>query len=147
MGELARATAIEWVPVARQKHTDLGFEAPDADVTMRGDRLLVHELIANLIDNAIRYSPASARVTVRVSREQGRARLEVEDNGPGIPAAERDRVFERFYRGMNAAADGSGLGLAIARDVCTAHGAEIELSEPEGASGLRVVVRFASGSA
>jgi two-component system sensor histidine kinase TctE len=70
LGELSRATAIEWVPVARQKHTDLGFEAPDAAVTMRGDRLLVHELIANLIDNAIRYSPASARVTVRVAREE-----------------------------------------------------------------------------
>jgi two-component system sensor histidine kinase TctE len=145
--ELARATAIEWVPVARKKHIDLGFEGPDAGITVHGDKLLLHELIANLIDNAIRYSPPAARVTVRVAQSGEGVQLEVEDNGPGIPVSERERVFERFYRGVNADADGSGLGLAIARDVCTAHGAAIQLSEPEGGKGLLMGVRFAANAA
>lgn len=145
--ELARATAIEWVPVAREKQIDLGFEGPHGGITVHGDKLLLHELIANLIDNAIRYGPLGAHVTVRIARQGDRVTLEVEDNGPGIPPAERERVFERFYRGTDAMADGSGLGLAIVRDVCTAHGATIELAEPAGGRGLRVVVRFAADPA
>jgi signal transduction histidine kinase len=98
-------------------------------------------LLANLVDNALRYTPAGGRVQVRVARDGDRARVEVADTGPGIPAEERERVFDRFYRGRNAPAGGSGLGLAIVRQVATLHGGEIELDEgPSG--GLTVSARF-----
>jgi two-component system sensor histidine kinase TctE len=103
---------------------------------------LLRELIANLVDNAVRYTPPHGIVTVSVGNGADGAWLEVEDNGPGIPHEERHRVFDRFYRVLGASADGSGLGLAIVREICRSHGAEIELCDPAGGIGLRVRVRF-----
>ena len=140
--ELARSTTAELVPFARARRIDLGFEADASSATVTGNRLLLHELIVNLTDNAIRYTPAEGRITVRVGRASSAVVLEVEDDGPGIPAAERDKVFERFYRGSAAADQGSGLGLAIVQDICRAHGARIELADPPGGKGLRVIVTF-----
>jgi signal transduction histidine kinase len=92
------------------------------------------------VDNAVRYTPPGGQVTVTVRGTT----LEVEDTGPGIPADERDRVLDRFYRVPGSSAEGSGLGLAIVRQVAQAHGAELSLSEADGGRGLRVRVRFRS---
>lgn len=100
-------------------------------------------LARNLADNAVRYAPEGARVQVRVAREAGAAVLTVDDSGPGIPAAERERVFDRFWRREASAAttSGSGLGMAIVKSVAERHGAQLSLQDsPLG--GLRVVVRF-----
>ena len=159
---LARVTTTELVPAARQKQIDLGFEG-GGECVVTGNRLLLHELIVNLVDNSIRYTPAAGRITVRVRREATGdsvgtdARpdrpaatkavvLEVEDNGPGIPPEERERVFDRFYRGSTATSHGSGLGLAIVKDICRTHAARIELTSPAGGTGLRVVVTFEARS-
>ncbi|MGH6623689.1 MAG: sensor histidine kinase, partial [Burkholderiaceae bacterium] len=101
-------------------------------------------LINNLIDNAIRYTPSGGSVAAS-TRAAGNAidevTLEVADSGPGVAADQRERVFERFYRGTVAAGDGSGLGLAIARRIVEMHGGHIELGENPG-GGLLVRVRF-----
>jgi two-component system sensor histidine kinase TctE len=144
LDELARATTTELVAFARQKRIDLGFEGGGGRCNVQGNRVLLHELIVNLVDNAIRYTPSGGRVTVRVTRDR-QVLLEVEDNGPGIPAAERERVFERFYRGSTtsvAGPSGSGRGLAIVSVICGSHGARIELTDASADGGLRVRVTF-----
>ncbi|MDX1654579.1 MAG: sensor histidine kinase [Candidatus Competibacteraceae bacterium] len=105
------------------------------------DALLLGELLSNLLDNALRYSPDGTRVTVRLWRDQEGPCLEVEDSGPGIPEGERQRVFERFYRVPGSGAEGSGLGLAIVSMIAEGHGGRVALGDGE-AGGLRVTVRF-----
>jgi two-component system OmpR family sensor kinase/two-component system sensor histidine kinase QseC len=110
---------------------------------VRGDPAALALLVRNLADNAVRYSPPGAAVEVAVLQEAGDAVLQVDDAGPGIPPAERDRVFDRFYRRDPGADTGSGLGLAIVRSIADRHGAAVTLGEsPLG--GLRVTVRFAA---
>lgn len=153
MTELARQTALDHVRAARKKAMDLSFEAPcpDAAARVMGNELLLRELIANLIDNAILYGEERGSVTVRVGvQADAGVTLEVEDDGPGIPADERDKVFERFYRSPAAAAArraGSGLGLSIVRDIGTAHGAKVALLTPHSGVGLCVRVTMASAAA
>jgi two-component system sensor histidine kinase TctE len=90
---------------------------------------MLREMLSNLIDNAIRYTPSDHSITVKVSmnEQQALAIIEVEDNGPGIPVAEREHVFERFYRILGSNVQGSGLGLAIVREIAQQHGAQIEI--------------------
>ena len=111
-----------------------------------GDRAALRTVIENLVDNAIRYgrpaSDAAAVVSVRTYRGGDRAMVEVEDAGPGIPAADRTRVFDRFYRGEGAAEGGSGLGLAIVRRIAERHGATVELLEGPGGRGLLARLAF-----
>jgi Signal transduction histidine kinase len=148
LAALAHSIAHEWVGEARRKQINLGFEGSEKGVTVRGNELLLGELVSNLLDNAIRYSSAGAAVTLRVREEDAAVVLEVEDNGPGIPEAERVHVFDRFYRASGAPGDGSGLGLAIAREICRSHDAVIELESGRGGKGLLARVRFhAAGSA
>ncbi len=93
---------------------------------------MLREMLSNLIDNAIRYTPPGGRITVRVRSETTDTRhfvLEVEDTGLGIPAAERERVLERFYRILGREGDGSGLGLAIVREIVTMHGGTLNISD------------------
>lgn len=143
LAALARQVCLEWSPEAVRHEVDLAFEGGAARV--RGDPVLLRELVANLVDNALRYAADGAAVTVRVAGGE-RPALEVEDCGPGIPEALRRRVFERFYRVPGQAAPGTGLGLAIVREIARAHGAAVELGDarPPGSvpPGLRVVVRF-----
>jgi two-component system OmpR family sensor kinase len=115
-----------------------------ADV--QGNRAALRTLIENLVENALRHSPAGGRVDVSVHELGGMAVLEVSDTGPGIPASERERVFERFYRPAGTTAPGSGLGLSIVRNVANAHGAKVELLDAEG-GGLLVRVTFRSTAA
>ncbi|PWF54749.1 sensor histidine kinase [Massilia glaciei] len=134
--DVARQAVQDWVPASFANRIDLGFEQPELPVRIEGNALMLREMLSNLIDNALRYTPAGASVTVRVLAEPGQAVLEVEDTGPGIAPAERAQVFERFYRILDGGAPGSGLGLAIVREIAQQHGAEVELSDnPRGAAG------------
>ena len=103
-------------------------------------------LVRNLVDNAARYSPPGSRVEVAVDADANAVSLTVDDAGPGIPEAERQRVFDRFYRRAEGGESGSGLGLAIVQSVATSHGATVALDRsPRG--GLRAVVRFVAAPA
>jgi two-component system sensor histidine kinase TctE len=124
---LARSVVQDWVQASFTHEIDLGYEDPDGQVEILGDGMMLRELLSNLIDNALRYTPAGGSVTVRVRSDAGQALLEVEDTGPGIAPGERPRVFERFYRILGSSASGSGLGLAIVREIARQHGAEIEI--------------------
>jgi two-component system sensor histidine kinase TctE len=108
---------------------------------VKGDEAALRDLIDNLIDNATRYTPSGGHVTVRTGYRHG-AWLEVEDNGPGIPAEQRERVFERFHRLGGSGQSGSGLGLAIVREVALLHGARIEILDPPAGHGALFQVRF-----
>ena len=127
LAELARDTVQDWVPASFSHRIDLGFEQAGQRCEISGDPLMLRELLGNLIDNALRYTPAGGSVTVRVRANDAHAVLEVEDTGPGIPPAERGHVFERFYRILGSNVDGSGLGLAIVREIARQHGAEIDV--------------------
>jgi two-component system sensor histidine kinase TctE len=124
---LARETVQDWVPTSFANRIDLGFEQPAGALEIEGDPLMLREMLSNLIDNALRYTPPGGSVTVRVVAAPGQAVLEVEDTGPGIAPDERAHVFERFYRVLGSAIPGSGLGLAIVREIAHQHGAELEL--------------------
>ena len=136
---LVEEGADEWVRRSLARNIDLGFELEDASVN--GDPFLLREVLANLVDNALEYAPAAGRVTVRVARRPGgEVALEVEDDGPGIPPAERARVLERFYRVPGTAGTGSGLGLAIVREIVQGQAGRLEIGEGEFGRGCRVTV-------
>jgi two-component system sensor histidine kinase TctE len=124
-------TVRDFVPKAMEKRIDLGYEGPDATagVRLHGQPVLVREMVRNLVDNALQYTPAGGTVTARVVADPfGQVVvLQVEDNGPGIAEAERELVFQPFYRPADTVIDGSGLGLAIVREVADQHGAEISV--------------------
>ena len=135
----------EWVPAAITRQIDLGMDAAEDSapaLTVQGDPFLLREMLGNLIDNALRYTPAHGRVTVRTHAEQNRICLEVEDSGRGIPPDERDRIFERFYRIPDESADGCGLGLAIVKEIANGHHARITVSEGTAGHGTRMTVSF-----
>jgi two-component system OmpR family sensor kinase len=143
---LAREAVAELVPLADARQVDLGL-SDAAAVAVTGDEAALRVLVRNLVDNAVRYTPAGGRVDVAVVDDTHGVQLLVTDTGPGIPQAERERVFDRFYRPPGTEGVGSGLGLAIVRAVAQAHGAEVRLEEGPGASGLRAAVRFAERAA
>lgn len=154
LAELARHVVAECAPIAGARRVDLGLVQGDeaaAAPIVNGDAAGLRMLLANLVDNAVRYVPEGGQVDIAVRRDGGEVVLEVRDDGPGIPVAERARVFDRFYRVPRpgaADAPGSGLGLAIARRVAERHDAAITLAPgiagPAG-EGLTVTVRFATG--
>jgi two-component system, OmpR family, sensor histidine kinase TctE len=137
--ELARETTTDWVPRALTRNVDLGFEGQPGAAQIEGDSFLLREMLNNLLDNAIRYTHPGGRITVRVNTVEGQLTLSVEDNGPGVPEADRERVFERFYRVLGTGAEGCGLGLAIVREIALRHRAEVSLSAR--ADGTGTIVR------
>ena len=137
---VARFAGEDWVSSALERGIDFGFVAPATPVMIRGHQGLLGELISNLIDNALRYCPRGSKVTLAVSATPA-PRLSVEDDGPGIPEENRERVFERFYRG-GASGEGCGLGLAIVREIATAHGAVAQVSSGHEGQGVCFEVRF-----
>jgi len=141
LAELARTVTAECAPLAEAKGLDLGVTRANA-VTVRGDREGLHTLLANLVDNAVRYTPAGGRIDVSAYPETGQAVLEVVDTGPGIPREERERVFDRFYRRAANEMPGSGLGLAIVKNVADRHRARIVLEDGPNGVGLAVRVLF-----
>jgi two-component system sensor histidine kinase TctE len=136
---IADAAVQAWVPRAIARNVDLGFVLDNAPV--QGNPLLMAELLNNLIDNAIRYTPAGGTVTVRSGVEQGRAYLSVEDNGAGIPEHARDKVFERFFRVEGTPGDGAGLGLAIVKEVADRHHGALNV-RTAGVSGTLITATF-----
>jgi two-component system, OmpR family, sensor histidine kinase TctE len=140
LARLATETVRDFVPRALEKRIDLGYEGPErgsetgsetTGLQVLGHALLLRELIRNLVDNALQYTPAGGTVTVRLVDDPfGQVVvLQVEDSGPGIPVAEREQVFQPFYRALGTNVDGSGLGLAIVREIALQHGAELSLED------------------
>ena len=135
INELAKKITREFVPVALEKNIDLGFEG-SGELSLNVDKLLISEVLKNLIDNAIGYSPADTAITVRVYSYEQEIVIEVEDQGRGIPESEIDRVFERFYRTSGTQVDGCGLGLAIVKDIVESHRGKIDLINRPDNKGL-----------
>lgn len=136
----ARASGAEWVPKVRAAQVDMDLSAPDFPVWIDADPLLLDELLGNLIDNALRYGRPGGRITLTIGANP--PALTVEDDGPGIPLEERERVFEAFYRLPGSVPGGSGLGLAIVREIAGAHGAWWQLSGRPEYPGTRLSVVF-----
>jgi two-component system, OmpR family, sensor histidine kinase TctE len=142
--ELARAATADHVPGAAEAGIDLGFEGEDGILVMV-EPLLIGEMLKNLLGNALLYAGKGSEVTVRVERGDGAACLEIEDDGPGIPAERRAIVLRRFERGAAekpATASGTGLGLPIVEEITRLHGATMELADGRAGKGLKVVIRF-----
>ncbi len=145
LAPLCRTVVGDWVPQALEHGIDLGYESDDTPAPIAGQAILLRELLNNLIDNALRYTPRGGTVTVRLASGPEGVVVEVEDNGPGIPEGERALVFERFYRVLGTRVDGSGLGLAIVREIAEQHGARIALLDggaPDAPHGTRVRIVF-----
>ena len=136
LDQLLREVVETWVVQALEKRIDLGYE-PAEHVVILGNSFLLREMINNLLDNALRYTPTGGRVTARVVAQGDFALLEIEDSGPGISDDESQKVFERFYRAEGTDGEGSGLGLAIVREIAELHQAAASLrpkmrGAPEG---------------
>jgi two-component system sensor histidine kinase TctE len=142
LARLAREVTAEWVSAALARDIDLGFECTEGEMMVSGDAVLLREMLANLLDNAIRYMVDSGEITVHVFCENSQVLLAVEDHGPGIPVTERERVFERFYRLPDSTSGGCGLGLAIVREIVLAHQAKITITDSANGHGARVTVAF-----
>ncbi|HEX2530593.1 MAG TPA: sensor histidine kinase N-terminal domain-containing protein [Burkholderiaceae bacterium] len=129
LSELARGIVQEWVPTSFGRRIDMGFEQPGHPIMVMGNPTMLREMLSNLIDNALRYTPAGGSVTIRVrtDEEERHTMLEIEDTGPGIAPAERAHIFERFYRILGSNVEGSGLGLAIVREIAQQHGATVDV--------------------
>jgi len=153
--EVVKLAVADVLPHALHKHIDLGLVAgnpplqalPTAEVIGQADALRI--LLRNLLDNAVKYTPAGGRVDVSLAASEGRTVLSVEDSGPGIDGDDRERVFDRFFRAGaeggradEAPQTGSGLGLAIVKAIAARHGATLELGRSERLGGLRVDVGF-----
>ncbi|MFA6442928.1 MAG: sensor histidine kinase N-terminal domain-containing protein [Sterolibacterium sp.] len=138
--DLAREVTQEAVPRALAKGIDIGFEGSGWPLLIDGSAALLRELMSNLVDNAVKYTPTGGRVTARTRGEEF-AIFEVEDNGIGMSEADRELVFERFYRVLGSEADGSGLGLAIVREIAELHRASVRLRpNPAGCGTLAQAV-------
>lgn len=155
LAAIAVEAVRDTVPRAMDKHLDLGYDGEEPGsgaVRLQGNPTLLKEMIRNLLDNAVNYTPSSPQhpgvVTVHVLADPfgGALVLQVDDTGPGIPEAERELVFQPFYRSLGTNVDGSGLGLPIVLEIARQHGATIEISDARPGHvppGTRVTVRFA----
>lgn len=140
LATVVRDVAETALPRAIAAGHDLGFELVPAEV--RGSRLLLQEALCNLIYNAIHYTPTPGTITAGCRTTADGAILFVEDSGPGIPPAEREKVFERFYRLPASQGDGCGLGLAIVRQIARQHGAEVVIGKSAALGGTLIEMRF-----
>jgi two-component system OmpR family sensor kinase len=143
LNDLARQVIAEHTLLAASKTVDLGMGRGDT-VTVSGDRDSLHIMLRNLVDNAVRYTPAGGKIDVSVFAGPEGPVLEVTDSGPGIAPADRARIFDRFYRGAGQEISGSGLGLAIVKNIADRHHARVILAEGPGAKGLAASVIFPS---
>ena len=154
---LTKTIALEIAPAALKKHIDLGFEPSLVPALILGNVDRLNDLLNNLMDNAIRYTQIGGKVTVALDVSDKQVKLSVEDNGPGVLDAEKDKIFDRFHRALDidqsaAEQSGSGLGLAIVKEIASLHGASISvadstsddeslLDKPSG-RGLKVIISF-----
>ena len=147
--ELTAMTVEQLRLLAEDKDVTLVSDTPET-VEVEGDRARLKQVVVNLVDNAIKYTPAGGRVEVRVTRENSCALLEVKDTGVGIPKEALPHIFERFYRVDKArarAVGGTGLGLAIVKSICTAHGGQVNVESTEHKGSCFEVQLPASGDA
>ena len=139
LDQLVSESVQHFVEEALKKNIDIGFHLEPTFV--KGDRFLLRDMVDNLIDNAVRYSPAGGAVTVSCAQIEGHGVLKIEDDGAGIPESEKDKIFSRFYR-LDKSQPGSGLGLAIVRDIAKDHEAAIEVRSGSHGRGTVFIVRF-----
>ena len=148
LAAIVQQVALELALPAVQKRIDLSLDAAE-DATVKGHALMLHEMVSNLVHNAISYTPPGGQVALHLARDGAEVVLLVEDSGPGIPAAERNTVFAPFYRAatsLETNPDGTGLGLTIVRDIANQHGAAVALMDAAG-GGLKVELRFPGAAA
>lgn len=141
LAQLAREVLAELAPAALAKRIALALDTQGHD-GVRANRTAIAVLLRNLVDNAIRYSPAGGAVAVHIAGDQGRVRLTIRDHGPGIPAAQRAAALERFQRLAGNGEPGCGLGLSIVKRIAELHDARLELADPPAGDGLEVRVEF-----
>jgi two-component system OmpR family sensor kinase len=145
LAEVMRLVVSEHAALAAERNIDLGVSHQE-EARIAGDFEALRVMLGNLIDNALRYTPPGGTVDVALQLREGATVLEVSDTGPGIPEADRERVFDRFYRREIDRASGSGLGLAIVKNIADRHHAGILLQDRETGPGLRVCVSFPPGA-
>lgn len=149
LAALVRSVVADHYAHSLARGLDLGYDGGESVANVIGHPVLLREMVGNLIDNALRYTPAQGFVTARVRSFNSRVVLEIEDDGIGIGPADRELVFERFFRVLGGQADGSGLGLSIVREIAWQHGASISIADGlmwpahRGAgTGTRFIVEF-----
>lgn len=140
LAALARITTERMVPAALARGIDLGYDGEEEARGFKGNPGLLQEMLGNLIDNACRYCPSGSWVTVALHRQPGAWLLSVLDNGPGIPEALREQVFQRFFRGDNLPVEGAGLGLSIVREIAERHGGLVRIEAGPQGAGCQVEV-------
>jgi signal transduction histidine kinase len=145
LGEIAQNVCAELGPLALKRDQTLALNNAPEPLLMTGNADLLHRLIANLVDNAIRYAATGGQIQVDVARTTTSLRLTVQDDGPGIPAEQLDRVFDRYYRVADKSSMGTGLGLAICRTIADIHQGTISLAQGPGGRGLVVTCDFQLG--
>ncbi|SJM95029.1 sensor histidine kinase [Crenothrix polyspora] len=138
--DVVRDSCMEWAAKALQRHIELSLESTGKAIFILGDAVLLGELLANLLDNAINYGQRNGTILVKLNHEPTPS-LIIEDDGPGIPDSEKNRIFERFYRMPNSPGNGCGLGLAIVKEIADLHKAQLELSNGS-LGGTRVFIKF-----
>jgi two-component system, OmpR family, sensor kinase len=143
LDRIVKDVVADVLPEAARKGTDLGFELIEPIATP-GEPVMIATMVRNLIDNAVRFTPAGGRVDIGVYREGSEAVLQIEDTGPGIPPDDIDRIFEPFFRGSRPTEDGTGLGLSIVKRIVDRLGGSVVLENISGPAltGLRAIVRL-----
>ncbi|MBC7756766.1 MAG: sensor histidine kinase N-terminal domain-containing protein [Bdellovibrio sp.] len=139
---LAQSATSDWVELALHKKIDLGFSSNLKTAFINGNAALLRELINNLIDNAIRYTPLGGRITVGIRQENKAIIFEVQDDGIGLESENQALIFERFYRVLGTQQDGCGLGLTIVQEIAERHGATVSVMSNGPGKGSLFIVRF-----
>lgn len=142
VADIVRETVAWFVPEALEREIDITVELAEAMPPFVGNRHMLEQMLANLVDNAIRYNGKGGHVCVVGGMDAGSFTLTVRDDGPGIPEEQRQQVLERFYRPSSSRSGGSGLGLAIAREIALLHGGGLTLNAPQGGTGLEIRVEL-----
>jgi two-component system sensor histidine kinase QseC len=145
LGALAQRVVAELAPGAIARGQTLGLDLPPDTLRVPGNDTLLGALLRNLVDNALRYSPAGAEVRVAVAQAAGQVQLLVDDSGPGLAEAEQARLGERFFRVLGSGQSGSGLGWSIVRRIAAAHGATVVVGRSAALGGLAVTVGWPAG--
>ncbi|WGD53204.1 HAMP domain-containing sensor histidine kinase [Bradyrhizobium sp. CB1650] len=143
LAQIAKGVVADLLAESSAREIDLGFTTAEP-ISVTADPLAILSLVRNLVENAVKYTPNGGRVDLSVYREANAAVLNVEDNGPGVPPQDIERIFEPFYRGRRPTGDGSGLGLSIVKRIVDRCGGSIEFENvtETGRSGLRATVRL-----
>jgi signal transduction histidine kinase len=142
LGAFVRDVADSFVPLAASKGAQLAVTAPHDAVMVRGNASALRQVVLNLLDNSVKFGPSGQTIAVRVHREADRAVLTVEDKGPGVPAADRQRIFNAFERGRVAnGTGGAGIGLAVVRQIVQSHRGDVSVDNtPAGGACFRIVL-------